>query len=647
MSPYRAHSAAPAFIAGRLAALGVGGHDDEAAVAGPGTVVVEVVLGGASGRVVGAEPLPRLLPQPARTATQATTRTSRRTGGKVARDCVNNSGRDQTSRTMPLRTTPTAPSVAVLAEASRLAAIRACLPLDARVRLGGRDGSDDGASGADVVVVDAGAFPLSADLDLDQRVRSGALLVDLGAVTPLAEPAAGSPMPTTEWFVTLSEAGGPWGARLGREWPVTGPFTPLDPRPGAETLATVNAGFADRPVLCRRQHGAGVVVTCAFTEPSAGPQLRRLLARLVAGRGRHPAPTAPLGLAIVGYGPLGGMGLHHGLGASAVEGVEFVAVCDAQPDRLKAAVHEFPGISTYDRPEELARDAGVDVVVVATPPSSHPELSELFLRAGKHVVVEKPLCFTPAQADRLISIAADGGVVLTVHHNRRWDPDFLAVQSVVRGGELGDVWNVETFVGGFEHPCRAWHSERSISGGAIYDWGAHYLDWTLLLLGSQPVRVSATGHKRVWHDVTNEDQVRVRLGWADGREAEFVHSDVAAVRRPKWYVQGTHGTLVGHYRPVAFESIEPGIGYRTTVAHHAEAPADLTLATYSGAGLGLRTVDVPLPAPPAWPFHTNLADHLLLGEPLAVTAEQARSVITVLDAAQRSLDAGGEVVALD
>jgi predicted dehydrogenase len=184
----------------------------------------------------------------------------------------------------------------------------------------------------------------------------------------------------------------------------------------------------------------------------------------------------------------------------------------------------------------------------------------------------------------------------------------------------------------------------TISGGAIYDWGAHYLDWTLLLMGADPVRVTATGHKRVWRDVTNEDQVRVRLAWADGREAEFVHSDVAAVRRPKLYLQGTRGTLVGHYRPVTFESIEPGLGYRSHAAHHAEAPAALTLATYESR-LGLREERVPLPAVADFAFHANLADHLLLGEPLAVPPDSVRDVIAVLDAAQRSLTAGGEPMA--
>ena len=83
-------------------------------------------------------------------------------------------------------------------------------------------------------------------------------------------------------------------------------------------------------------------------------------------------------------------------------------------------------------------------------------------------------------------------------------------------GRLGEVFHVETFVGGYDHPCNFWHSDAEISGGAIYDWGSHYLDWVLDLLPQEVEWVSATTHKRVWHDVTNADHSRVLLHFTDG-----------------------------------------------------------------------------------------------------------------------------------
>src|SRR5213079_1850668 len=194
-------------------------------------------------------------------------------------------------------------------------------------------------------------------------------------------------------------------------------------------------------------------------------------------------------------------------------------------------------------------------------PVSDAGISLELLRAGKHVACEKPLCLTVDEADDMLTTARAHDRTLTVSQSRRWDADFVAIRRAVQAGMLGELFNVETFVGGFEHPCRAWHSEVSVSGGAVYDWGSHHIDWILQLMGDPPATVVCHGHKRVWHDVTNLDQLRVRMTWPDGREAEFLQSDIAAIRRPKFYVQGTAGTLVGTYRPVVFERLEAGRGY--------------------------------------------------------------------------------------
>jgi predicted dehydrogenase len=287
----------------------------------------------------------------------------------------------------------------------------------------------------------------------------------------------------------------------------------------------------------------------------------------------------------------------------------------------------------------------VDVAVVATPPVHHAALGLALLRAGKHVVLEKPMALRAEDADALLAAAAETGRCLTVHQSRRWDTDWLALHRAVDAGLLGEVFNVETFVGGFDHPCRAWHSEEAVSGGAVFDWGSHHVDWILHLLGGPPAEVAATAHKRVWMDVTNADQVTVRMRWDDGREASFRQSDVAARRPPKFYVQGTAGTLEGWYRPLHHETLEPGRGYVSRWSHHAEAPVTLHLSRYEG-GYGIVEQVLP-PAPhPGWAFHRNLADHLLLGEPLAVPPEESRDVVAVLEAAHRSAATGGGPVTL-
>ncbi|MBK9180196.1 MAG: Gfo/Idh/MocA family oxidoreductase [Acidimicrobiales bacterium] len=482
---------------------------------------------------------------------------------------------------------------------------------------------------------------------VEQAVRRGARV--LAGPAPPGSPAAallgtaaGEVLPDTEWFVTLGAH--PAAARLPLEPRVTAVLSTLTVHaPEATVVATTSVRFAHRPTVVERPLGAGAVVTCGYgplERALADPDLGRLLRRLL----RPPRPPrAPLGVGIVGYGPYGGMGLVHGLAVRDTDGLDLVAVCDASDERRKAAEAELPGVRTTADASELAADVDADVVIVATPPVSHASIALDLLRAGKHVVLEKPMCLRLDDADRLLAEAAAAGRMLTVHQSRRWDTDFLALRRAVERGSLGQVFNIETFVGGFEHPCRAWHSEASVSGGAVYDWGSHHVDWILLLHGGRPARVWCTGHKRVWHDVSNLDQVTVRLQWPDGREATFVQSDVAAVRRPKFYVQGTEGTLEGHYRPLRFERLEPGRGYVDERPHHAEAPVELRLVRHE-AGYGLVEQWLPPVAHPGPAFHRNLADHLLLGEPLAVAPSEARDVVAVLQAAQRSSDEGGRAV---
>ncbi len=513
----------------------------------------------------------------------------------------------------------------------------------------------------DAVLLDGPLRELSAaDVDaLRAAIERGASLLAVGAAPEAGDDPVGlagllgATSATSgvtgpiEVFATVAGPGSMLTARSTGEFPVVDAVAPLVPvSDDLVPVLTSNIGFRPHLVVGMRAVGRGRVVVSSLGTTDRAltfPELSRILRRALLPP--EQGSPRPLGLAVVGYGPHGGMGDAHGAAATAVEGLELVAAVDPEPSRRKAAEQAFPHVRTYGAVAEVLLDGDVDVGVIATPPSSHATLALQLLRAGKHVVLEKPMCLTLAEADELIATAEAQGLMLTVHQNRRWDPDFVALRRVVDAGMLGDVFNVETFVGGFEHPCRAWHSEHTVSGGAVYDWGSHHVDWILQLMGTAPARVTTTAHKRVWHDVTNLDQLRLRLAWDDGREAQFLQSDIAAVRPPKLFVQGTEGTLVGHYRPVVAERVEAGRGYVRDESHHAEAPVPLTLARHE-PGYGITETLLP-PAPEQrFAFHRNLADHLHLDEPLAVTPRSVRAVVAVLEASHGS-GTTGETVELE
>jgi predicted dehydrogenase len=268
------------------------------------------------------------------------------------------------------------------------------------------------------------------------------------------------------------------------------------------------------------------------------------------------------------------------------------------------------------------------------------------MNIGKHVVCEKPLALNCKETDELKNMAVNRNVHLSCHQNRRWDPDYLAIKQSLADGHIGDLFYLESFVGGFHHPCGYWHSHAPISGGTSFDWGAHYLDWTVSLMTEPVEAVVATRQKRVWHDVTNADQERIQLRFRGGKEAEFMHSDIAAARKPKWYLLGTEGSIVGHWQDVATIEFDPDHYYQRQDIPATEMTPDLTVFHRHQTGNIVR-IKPTIPTRNRYQFHSNLADHLLLGEPLAAPLEDSVKVVAILEAASRSMANGGRIEAVD
>ncbi len=348
-------------------------------------------------------------------------------------------------------------------------------------------------------------------------------------------------------------------------------------------------------------------------------------------------------VAMIGFGAIG---FEHGTAINNVPGLEYALICDRNEQRLEIARQAFPEVSTCTDLTQVAEDPDIDIVIVSTPPDTHATISMQMLRAGKHVVSEKPFCLTTAEADELIQLAYDHQRALTVYQCRRWDPDYLAIQKVLERETIGEVFHIETFIGSYKHPCDYWHSHEPISGGVFYDWGSHYLDWILKLIPDTVVSVRGVEHKRVWHDVTNADHSSVYLRFAGGQEAEFMHSDIAAAMKPKWYILGTQGAIVGHWRQETVKTRRWSGDLIEERLAPSEALPELYVHTREMGG-AIHEQRLMLPEAPAYAFHRNLANHLHCGEPLAVPPEESRRNVAVMEAAKRSAERGGETIALE
>ncbi|MCZ3386789.1 MAG: Gfo/Idh/MocA family oxidoreductase [Actinomycetia bacterium] len=437
-----------------------------------------------------------------------------------------------------------------------------------------------------------------------------------------------------------------WQARvapLGDPLEIESPILALAKvRENVEVLATAQLGLTAHPVLTWNPDGRVGTLSLrpSATRPddvvAVGRLLHLALRQVLA---IDPDETTPLVVGLLGFGAIGA---EHARAADALSGLKLGALCDRSPARLTEAGQLFAGVTTTGDPADLLADDSLDVIVVSTPPDSHAHWADRVMAAGKDVIVEKPFALTVEDSDRVLATAARTGRRAVVYQNRRFDPDFLTIARMVRDGDLGEVFHLETFIGGYGHPCNYWHSDESVSGGALYDWGSHVIDQVLSLHPGRIAHVTCIEHKRKWHDVTNADHTSMSIRFVDGTEASFVHSDLAAALKPRWYLLGTGGAITSSWR---HESVLRRNAVGTLdedVLAVTDSPPMLSYVDTNGSETTLTQI---VPEPHA--FHRQFVDAVRHEWPMAVTAVQSRRVVAVMEAARSSARAGGAPISVD
>lgn len=181
-------------------------------------------------------------------------------------------------------------------------------------------------------------------------------------------------------------------------------------------------------------------------------------------------------LGLVGYG-MGGRYFHAPFIAAA-QGVELAGVVARSPERRAELAADFPGVPAYDSLTDLIK-AGVDAVTITTPPQTRRALVLEAIAAGVPTIADKPFAPDAAGGRELVDAAKDAGVPLNVFHNRRWDADIRTLAAVIRGGELGELWGVESRM----DQANAATLEVGPDAGLLRDLGSHLVDQVLWLLG--------------------------------------------------------------------------------------------------------------------------------------------------------------------
>ncbi len=195
----------------------------------------------------------------------------------------------------------------------------------------------------------------------------------------------------------------------------------------------------------------------------------------------------PIRTGIVGYGL--GARLFHAPFLAALPEFEITHFVQRSSSTASTA---YPGVQIAKSVEELVSLPEIDLVVVTTPNATHFPLAKLAIEAGKHVVVDKPMCETAAEAEELLRAARVSGKVFSVFQNRRWDGDYRTVCEIVRQGLLGNLHEFESHFDRYKLKLKegSWKEEPGPGTGMLFDLGSHLIDQALALFGL-PQRVFA------------------------------------------------------------------------------------------------------------------------------------------------------------
>ncbi|WOO40966.1 Gfo/Idh/MocA family oxidoreductase [Rubellicoccus peritrichatus] len=325
---------------------------------------------------------------------------------------------------------------------------------------------------------------------------------------------------------------------------------------------------------------------------------------------------------VVGYGGAFNMGKHH-LKEMEAAGMTPVAVTEMDPERLAVATKDYPGIGTFDSIDAMLAESDVNLITLITPHNTHAPLGVQALEAGRHVVCEKPLAITTAECDAMIAAAEKSGVMLSTYHNRHWDGlPRTAVDLVKEQGAIGDVYKIDCRMGSRHLPGDWWRSSKTISGGVMYDWGVHLLEYALQVIDSEITEVSGYAKKGFWApqikwaEDSNEDEARAVVRFANGVWLTLTISTLDS--DPKQgivEISGTEGSIVFGDPHNDYRLIQWKDGNRTTTE-----------------GKQLETV--------GHRYYENVAAYLTGKADLIITPEWSRRPIHILDLADQSAATG-------
>ena len=343
----------------------------------------------------------------------------------------------------------------------------------------------------------------------------------------------------------------------------------------------------------------------------------------------------------IGYGEMGG-GYHWQVAhdrKDVCDDLAAVAVYDVRQSQRDLAVER--GMKAYDNLEEFLASDEFDIVVVATSNNYHCEMTCRALKAGKHVICEKPAAMSIEEFDLMVATSKETGKYLFIHQNRRTDREFLLMKHAIETGRVGKVYEIESnFSGGM---LDGWRGFKDHGGGILYDWGVHLIDQIVYLLDEPVVSVYASMRNDLNPEV--DDRTTVEIKFKSGVTARVTVAISFLTPRPRFSIYGDKGAVWSD----AVYSEKGMIRYsksnhwedHTTFAYNDEGAyervqkvlgQDLTRTEYPDDGFVMNQ---------DWAIlYKNMLDTIDGNDTMLVRHDQVRTVLQIIAAAFKSAESG-------
>jgi scyllo-inositol 2-dehydrogenase (NADP+) len=328
---------------------------------------------------------------------------------------------------------------------------------------------------------------------------------------------------------------------------------------------------------------------------------------------------------LVGYGMSGRV--FHAPFLHTLPQYEWVAVVERHKNEASKI---YPYVQTERSLENLLLRNDIDLVVITTPNETHFDYAKMALQAGKHVVLEKPMANTAAEARQLTEIGKNSNKIFSIYQNRRYVGDYKTIQQILQKGLLGQV---HEYICHFDRyrdapkPEKAWREEIRPGSGVFFDLGPHLMDQALCLFGLPQHITAFIKHQRAFAVV--DDYFDVRLDYDNGLSAILKSGMLVREMGPRYAIHGTLGSYVKFGDDPQEEILKKGI--LPTAADWGMEPASnygMLHTSFEG-----NLIREPYPTLPGnfGEYFTELYQTIVHGKPLKVTPEHGCNTIKLIE----------------